>query len=60
MNYFQCLFLQAVECAQQLVDAGVIEHVSKECKFEDKEQFYRFTSNDNRQEVGVIRACQQC
>ncbi|XP_031549947.1 serine/threonine-protein kinase 11-interacting protein-like [Actinia tenebrosa] len=41
---------EGVELAQDLVEGGVIEHVSKENRFEDKEQFYRFTANDSKAE----------
>ncbi|XP_048579714.1 serine/threonine-protein kinase 11-interacting protein isoform X3 [Nematostella vectensis] len=35
--------VEAVSFAQKLLDAGAIENTSKETKFEDKEQFYKFS-----------------
>ena len=38
------LISQAVEIGQRLLDAGALEHVSKEQQFEDKDQYYRFNT----------------
>lgn len=35
---------EAVEIGQRLLDAGALEHVSKEQQFEDKDQYYRFNT----------------
>lgn len=37
---------EAVDIGQRLLDAGAVEHASKEHQFEDKDQYYRFTEND--------------
>jgi len=43
---------EAVEIGQRLLDAGALEHVSKEQQFEDRDQYYRFnTENDLAKEA---------